>query len=194
MLLRKRNESAQALTASHLRQASRDSNEMVRAHAMRLAASVPTVASEILRVGAGDSDLRVRYAAAQTSAGGCPFMTTFDLRDADYTAAIAGHWPELIAVMLDRVDAYRDRNGNNRFYDMAYRDLVGDPVGAVHGLYNHFGMAWTDETERSLREHASVHRQNRFGEHTYTLEEFGLEADAIRARLSQYLDRFGDYV
>jgi hypothetical protein len=39
-----------------------------------------------------------------------------------------------------------------------------------------------------------VHRQHRFGEHTYTLEEFGLEADAIRTRLSDYLDRFGDYV
>lgn len=114
--------------------------------------------------------------------------------DADHTAGIAAHWPELIATMLDRVGAFRDRNGNSRFYDMAYRDLVGDPVGAVHALYDHFGMEWTEPTERSLREHASVHRQNRFGEHTYTLEEFGLEAGAIRARLAQYLDRFGDYV
>ena len=114
--------------------------------------------------------------------------------DADHTAAIAAHWPELIAVMLDRVGAYRDRNGSSRFYDMAYRDLISDPVGSVHALYDHFGMSWTDETEQSLREHASVHRQNRFGEHTYTLEEFGLEADAIRARLSSYLDQFGAYV
>jgi hypothetical protein len=77
---------------------------------------------------------------------------------------------------------------------MAYRDLISDPVGAVHSLYDHFDMAWTDHTEQSLRDHASVHRQNRFGEHTYTLEEFGLEAGAIRARLSDYLARYGDYV
>ena len=32
---------------------------------------------------------RVRYAAAQISSGGCPFMTTFDLPDADYAAARA---------------------------------------------------------------------------------------------------------
>ena len=42
--------------------------------------------------------------------------------------------------------------------------------------------------------HAYAVRQNRFGQHTYTLEEFGLHADAIRARLSDYLDRYGSYV
>ena len=43
----------------------------------------------IARVGAGASPgtTRVRYAAAQVSSGGCPFMTAFDLPDADYAAA-----------------------------------------------------------------------------------------------------------
>jgi hypothetical protein len=44
----------------------------------------------IARVGPGATGTtRVRYAAAQISAGGCPFMTTFDLPDADYAAARA---------------------------------------------------------------------------------------------------------
>ena len=45
----------------------------------------------IARVGAGASPgtTRVRYAAGQVSAGGCPFLTTFDLPDADYAAARA---------------------------------------------------------------------------------------------------------
>jgi hypothetical protein len=44
----------------------------------------------IARVGPGATGTtRVRYAAAQISTGGCPFMTTFDLPDADYTAARA---------------------------------------------------------------------------------------------------------
>ena len=44
----------------------------------------------IARIGAGATGTtQVRYAAAQISAGGCPFMTTFDLADADYTAARA---------------------------------------------------------------------------------------------------------
>jgi hypothetical protein len=44
----------------------------------------------IARVGPGTTGTtRVRYAAAQISSGGCPFMTTFDLPDADYAAARA---------------------------------------------------------------------------------------------------------
>jgi hypothetical protein len=45
----------------------------------------------IARVGAGSSPgtTRVRYVAAQVSSGGCPFLTAFDLPDADYAAARA---------------------------------------------------------------------------------------------------------
>ena len=45
----------------------------------------------IARVGAGASPgtIRVRYAAGQVSAGGCPFLTAFDLLDADYASARA---------------------------------------------------------------------------------------------------------
>lgn len=45
----------------------------------------------IARVGAGASPgtTRVRYAAGQVSSGGCPFLTAFDLPDADYAAARA---------------------------------------------------------------------------------------------------------
>jgi len=45
----------------------------------------------VARVGPGASPgtTRVRYAAAQVSSGGCPFLTAFDLPDADYAAARA---------------------------------------------------------------------------------------------------------
>src|SRR6185295_930208 len=44
----------------------------------------------IARVGVGaPGTIQVRYAAAQISSGGCPFMTTFDLSEADYAAARA---------------------------------------------------------------------------------------------------------
>ena len=45
----------------------------------------------IARVGPGASPgtIRVRYAAGQVSSGGCPFLTAFELSDADYTGARA---------------------------------------------------------------------------------------------------------
>jgi hypothetical protein len=43
----------------------------------------------IARVGPGAAPetTRVRYAAAQVSSGGCPFLTAFDLPNSDYAAA-----------------------------------------------------------------------------------------------------------
>ena len=45
----------------------------------------------IMRVGpgAGPKTTRVRYAAAQVSAGGCPFLIMFDLANADYAGRAA---------------------------------------------------------------------------------------------------------
>jgi len=45
----------------------------------------------IMKVGPGATSgtTRVRYAAPNLSHGGCPFMTEFELSDADYTAAHA---------------------------------------------------------------------------------------------------------
>ena len=44
----------------------------------------------IARVGPGAGETtQVRYVAAQLSTGGCPFMTTFELSNADYAAARA---------------------------------------------------------------------------------------------------------
>ena len=44
--------------------------------------------------------VRVRYAAAQVSSGGCPFMTTFDITEADYAAARA-------AFVAKKADAWK---------------------------------------------------------------------------------------
>jgi hypothetical protein len=45
----------------------------------------------IARLGPGAPGMtRVRYAAAQVSSGGCPFLTAFDLPDGDYAEARAG--------------------------------------------------------------------------------------------------------
>jgi hypothetical protein len=45
----------------------------------------------IMKVGPGEAagTIRVRYAAPQFSSGGCPFMTEFELPEADYTTARA---------------------------------------------------------------------------------------------------------
>jgi hypothetical protein len=110
--------------------------------------------------------------------------------DVDHTAYIARHWPGLVSAMLDRVLDFRDREGDERFFDLPYADLVGDPVGSVHRMYERFGFGWTSSTERALQAHASEHRPHSYGMHTYSLAEFGVDRADLEARYARYLDRF----
>lgn len=71
-----------------------------------------------------------------------------------------------------------------------YRDLVSDPAATIERVYRKLGLALTPAFREQLlaegkraREHESRHR--------YSLEEFGLEADAIRSRLGPLFERYG---
>ncbi len=77
----------------------------------------------IVRVGPGASPgmTRVRYAAPQVSSGGCPFMTTFDLPDADYAAARAAFvdmkddaWKKVDEIKKDLGDKWDEVTGTKK--------------------------------------------------------------------------------
>jgi hypothetical protein len=74
----------------------------------------------IVRVGPGTAagTTQVRYAAAQLSPGGCPFMTTFDIPDADYAVARAAFvemkdeaWKKVDAIKKDVGDKWDEVTG-----------------------------------------------------------------------------------
>ena len=73
----------------------------------------------IARLGPGAPGMvRVRYAAAQISSGGCPFMTTFDLPEADYAKARAAFvemkdeaWKKVDEIKKDLGDKWDELTG-----------------------------------------------------------------------------------
>jgi hypothetical protein len=71
-----------------------------------------------------------------------------------------------------------------------YRDLVRDPTGVVHRVYERLGFTPSAELERALalQERRSGARESR---HAYSLEEFGLRRDEIRAALADLYETFG---
>ena len=77
----------------------------------------------IARAGAGASPgtTRVRYVAAQVSSGGCPFMTTFDLPDAEYATARATFvqmkddaWKKVDEMKKDLGDTWHEVTGQKQ--------------------------------------------------------------------------------
>jgi hypothetical protein len=68
-----------------------------------------------------------------------------------------------------------------------YRDLVTNPAATMLRVYDEIEIGMVAEQERALADEKG--REYRSG-HTYSLEEFGLEADEIRTRLAPLFDRF----
>jgi len=80
----------------------------------------------------------------------------------------------------------------NAILDLAHRDVVLDPVGAVRKVYAHFGRQFTDEHARLIADF--IHNSPaaaRIGKHKHSPAEYGLDADEIRRELADYYERFG---
>ena len=71
----------------------------------------------------------------------------------------------------------------DQFVDVAFSDLVKDPLGVTRGIYERFGLDWTPEVQGAIEE---IDRESKQGaarpSHTYRLEDYGLTEEQVRAR------------
>ncbi|MET0628867.1 MAG: sulfotransferase [Acidimicrobiia bacterium] len=78
-----------------------------------------------------------------------------------------------------------------RFFDVQYNDLTADPVGTVCDVYEYFGVAVDDSARRAFAEFQDENPKDKFGPHTYTAEQYGLDSERMRDRFRPYIERFG---
>lgn len=97
---------------------------------------------------------------------------------------------EYLARSLERGLAARDRSDPERFIDIDYQQFVAAPMNTVERIYAHFGLELSSEAADAMRAHVHENPQHRHGSHRYSLEEYGLTAEAVRTRLADYIERF----
>jgi len=86
--------------------------------------------------------------------------------------------------------AVRDREpGDGRFVDVAFRQLVEDPIGQVRRVCAAAGRELDDAAELAMRGYAG-RAARRSGRHRYAAEDFALDAAALRERFAFYYERF----
>ncbi|RNM14979.1 sulfotransferase family protein [Nocardioides pocheonensis] len=77
----------------------------------------------------------------------------------------------------------RPKYDQAQFVDVAFSDLVKDPLGVTRSIYERFGLDWTPEVQAAIEE---IDRESRQGaakpSHSYRLEDYGLTEDEVRAR------------
>lgn len=98
---------------------------------------------------------------------------------------------ETFDLMIARQEAYRARHGQNSIYDILYADMMRDPIGEMKKLYAHFDEPFTAEVEASMQAFMANNQQGKHGKHHYTLEEFGLTKEGVRAHFRDYSEKYG---
>ncbi len=92
---------------------------------------------------------------------------------------------------LQRTVAVRDRLPDDRVVDVHFADTVGDPVGTVARIHDHFGIEMTDRAADGVRAYLEANPRDKHGHHDYHLSDFGLREDQVSERFAAYRDRFG---
>ena len=118
--------------------------------------------------------------------------------DADRTAYIAEAWTDVVVTLLERQTAFRDameaEGRGSSFVDVAYADLVDDPVSTVATVYEQLGQRLSPEAAEAMGRHAATHTQGAHGSHRYSLDDFGVRPDALAERFADYTTRYAAHL
>lgn len=80
----------------------------------------------------------------------------------------------------------RPKYDQDQFIDVAFSDLVADPLSVTRSVYDRFALDWTPEVEAAIKE---IDRESKEGaakpSHRYRLEDYGLTDDEVRGRFDR---------
>lgn len=84
---------------------------------------------------------------------------------------------------IERTLELRSRSDSGRFIDVSFARFQADPVGVVEAIYQHFGLTLAADVRARM---LAFRSDNPAPAHRYALEDWGLDADAIRSRFADY--------
>ena len=129
---------------------------------------------------------------AKTIGSSCSLIALWrrvNSRNAD-PIAIGSSVLETLAMGVDRAMEVRKQADAKQFYDLDYRDLMADAKGQVKKIYDYFGYPFDEKMSASIDHWLHENRQHKHGVHHYSLEQFGLSVQQIRARFAEYLNHY----
>ncbi len=98
-----------------------------------------------------------------------------------------------IAGMNRALAARKDPAIERRIIDLAHKDVVADPMGAVQRIYDNFGLTFSEEHKARINRFLSENpAAKRMGKHKHSPEEYSIDNTEVRLRMADYYGRFGD--
>ena len=110
--------------------------------------------------------------------------------DADHRHYIADHWLDMLDRSISGVTRFRESHPDHAIVDVLYADLVRDPIATMRRVYDGIGEPLDAQALDAMTTHVASRPKAKFGRHDYDPAEFGLDADAIAERFSEYTRRY----
>jgi hypothetical protein len=110
--------------------------------------------------------------------------------DADIDTIISGFGGEGMAWRLNAAMEAREAARPEQFFDVGYRELLSDPTGTISRAYAHFGIEYTADADALMRDYLANKPQGKYGTHSYSFDDLGLDLATERARFRAYQERF----
>jgi hypothetical protein len=123
--------------------------------------------------------------ASMMSHGRAIFSDRVDARE------VGAQLAEKAVRAVTRAMAVRERAPAGAFLDVAYDELLADPLKHVRRIYDFLGLALAPDTEAAMRRWLGENPQHKRGVHHYRPEDFGLDRVELARRFEPYRARFG---
>ena len=78
-----------------------------------------------------------------------------------------------------------------RFVDVHFTELMGDPVSTMSAAYARMGRDFTDDHAAAVLDYLAHKPKGKFGVHRYQPEDWGFTAGSLREAMAPYIDHFG---
>lgn len=90
--------------------------------------------------------------------------------------------------------AWRKANPQVEVLDLAFRDLIANPVDAVRKVYDHADIDFTIETEEAVLRWWREHPSDKHGQHRYDLADYGLTREEVEDVYADYISAYRPYL
>jgi hypothetical protein len=102
--------------------------------------------------------------------------------------AIGALWTRIYDDAMACLIDFHERHPDAMF-DLQY-EVLREPLGAVEAIYDAFDLPLTDVARTRMQGFLDGHQAGRHGAHTYSLERYGLDRDALLERFHPYIEYF----
>ena len=90
--------------------------------------------------------------------------------------------------------SWRQSNPQVQVLDLAFRDLISDPVAEVRKVYEHADIPFSQETEQAVVRWWREHPSDKHGRHRYELADYGLTREQVESVYADYISAYEAYL